>query len=191
MNKKELIIIILLIIILVFIYLFTKRKENYCYANCSDVIINTNADEEECLSCSYCGVCTSKNGNKMCVMGTEEKPYFSEDNENCVNWKFLGVTNIDIPEDKIVDFNTNEIDYNTLLENIGQGSNTNTIDISKNNINYDTIIKKMEQQFTKQTNFDTNKININTSVRDKKINANINDIEIDYNKILTELGQKN
>ena len=94
MINKELAIIFFLFLLIIFFKYVLIKKENLisCSANCINIKIQTVDDEQTCLNCSYCGVCTTKNGDKTCVNGTVEKPLFLED---CVSWKFQTKTNQD------------------------------------------------------------------------------------------------
>jgi hypothetical protein len=138
MTRKELIIIIILVIILGIILLLTNRKENLtCSSNCASIKIEKQNDEENCLSCEYCGICTTKNGDKICVNGTKDKPLFVED---CVSWqfntasgentgrKFIGYQNLDMT------VSADDYDYDTILRNLGQQtSETRVIQILNQN----------------------------------------------------------
>ena len=88
LNKyMELVILFFLFVLVVILKYMLIKKENLygCSANCANIKIETTDDEQACLNCSYCGVCTTKNGAKNCVNGTAEKPLFVED---CASWNF-------------------------------------------------------------------------------------------------------
>jgi len=150
-SKNSNIIVLLIIIVLVYILIYIlsiRKKENIlaCSANCSSTEILTKDDEDTCLNCKFCGICTTESGDKTCVNGTKEKPLFGAD---CIDWKYN--YGEDIYQQPINFENKNETDYGKILQNLNQTPITkptkSNLQMSKRNkdiTNYEKILKETD-----------------------------------------------
>ena len=143
MNNKKLLFIIILFMLLIIIKYKLSKKENLignmCSANCGNIKIKTKDDEEICLNCSYCGICTTKNGDKNCVNGTYKSPLFIED---CTKWEFKssGKTDTENVGRKYFGYQDNIISND--IDNDISSRRINDI-LNENNLDYNQILDNM------------------------------------------------
>lgn len=121
-----LIIIIILLIIVVYLYnqslIETKKKENMsvtdrCDRYCGNYnIYTTSTNISGCLSCGFCGVCTSPNKSQICMNGDASGAYFNSDCSGS-NWNF-GTSPIKSYTPTDINY-----DYENQLSELGQTDN--------------------------------------------------------------------
>lgn len=134
-------IIAILVLILILIYIFKNINKEHilaCSANCGATEIITKDDEDLCLSCKFCGICTTESGDRTCVNGTKDKPLFGAD---CIDWQY----NYSEEKPPINFENKNETDYETILKNLNQMPITKpTKKFNKDIINYQKILQQTD-----------------------------------------------